>query len=233
MDELALLQVELDALWVTDDDGALLHCRTAAREPSPLLVVGAGAAGLAWATSVDVPAAAHDSIATLLEGEPAPEGAGWAPARAAGLLAVVGQIADLAPPHGGPSFVVPGPLAGPAAVDLRTSTTTAVSWLRGRMPERDRHLTAPWVAAVVDGQVAAVCETARSTPAAVEAGVWTYPAHRRRGLGAAVTAAWSALVTERTALYSTSWDNLASQGVARRLGLRPLAQWWQLSRGGT
>ena len=32
--------------------------------------------------------------------------------------------------------------------------------------------------------------------------------------------------------YSTSWDNLASQGVARRLDLRPLGQWWQLSKGG-
>jgi RimJ/RimL family protein N-acetyltransferase len=33
-------------------------------------------------------------------------------------------------------------------------------------------------------------------------------------------------VAGRTAFYSTSEDNLASQGVARRLGLRPLGQWW-------
>jgi hypothetical protein len=46
-----------------------------------------------------------------------------------------------------------------------------------------------------------------------------------RGLAAAVTAAWSAQVADRTAFYSTSEDNLASQGVARRLGLRPLGQW--------
>jgi hypothetical protein len=44
-----------------------------------------------------------------------------------------------------------------------------------------------------------------------------------------VTAAWARLVSDRTAFYSTDWDNVASQGIARRLGLRPLGQWWQVS----
>src|SRR5262249_21006821 len=75
-----------------------------------------------------------------------------------------------------------------------------------------------------------VCETARSTPVAVEAGVWTYEPHRRKGLAAAVTATWAGLVDGRTAFYGTSWDNHGSQAVARRLGLMPLGQWWQLYR---
>ena len=85
--------------------------------------------------------------------------------------------------------------------------------------------------ALVDGDVAAVCETARSAPSSVEAGLWTYEPHRRRGFGAAVTAAWSTLVTDRTAFYSTSWDNHASQGVARALGLHPIGHWWQVIAG--
>ncbi len=114
--------------------------------------------------------------------------------------------------------------------ELRTSDDLDLDCLRGRMPERDRQLTAPWVVALVDGEVAAVCESARSTSRAVEAGVWTYEPHRRRGLGAAVTAAWTELVADRVAFYSTFWDNRASQAVARHLALEPLGQWWQVFR---
>jgi RimJ/RimL family protein N-acetyltransferase len=98
------------------------------------------------------------------------------------------------------------------------------------MPDDDRErLDPPWAVAMVDGRVAAVCETARSAPSSVEAGLWVYDEYRRRGLGTAVAAAWASLATERTAFYSTNHDNLGSQGVARRLGLRPLGYLWHVS----
>jgi RimJ/RimL family protein N-acetyltransferase len=42
--------------------------------------------------------------------------------------------------------------------------------------------------------------------------------------------AWAAIARSRydALFYSTSADNLASQGVARRLGLRPIGWIWQL-----
>ena len=81
VDDLALLRLEHATLWVSDDDGRLLHCRTPEPEPPPLLVVGAVRSGLAWATSVDVPAAVVDAVAAVLEGEPSADGVGWAPRR--------------------------------------------------------------------------------------------------------------------------------------------------------
>jgi predicted GNAT family acetyltransferase len=99
------------------------------------------------------------------------------------------------------------------------------------MPDIDRqNLRQPWAVVVVEGHVAAVCETARSAPASVEAGVWTYDQYRRRGYGTAATAAWTTLVADRTTFYSTSFDNIGSQGIARRLGLSPLGHWWQVHR---
>ena len=58
-------------------------------------------------------------------------------------------------------------------------------------------------------------------PLAAEAGIETLPAYRRRGLGAQAVVKWASLVREsgRTPLYSTSWENTASQGLAKNLRL--------------
>jgi len=51
--------------------------------------------------------------------------------------------------------------------------------------------------------------------------VETVLAYRGRGYANTVVAAWARdiLATGRMPLYSTSWQNLASQAVARKLGL--------------
>src|SRR5262249_14238398 len=79
----------------------------------------------------------------------------------------------------------------------------------------------PCFAVVHDGAAASICSTFRLTPAAAEAGAATVEPFRGPGYPAAVTAAWAPAIRQsgRIPLYSTSWDNLASQGVARRLGL--------------
>jgi predicted GNAT family acetyltransferase len=79
--------------------------------------------------------------------------------------------------------------------------------------------------------VFSLCFCSRLTNSAAEAGLRTEADHRRRGYGAAVTAAWAyqVVATGMVAFYSTSSDNLASQAVAARLGLRPIGWRWQLS----
>ena len=91
-----------------------------------------------------------------------------------------------------------------------------VAWLADELNVR-----APVMAMVVDGASASVCFSARSSPAAAEAGVETLPEHRGRRYAGAVTAAWAAAVRQqgRIPLYSTSWSNHASRRVAARLGL--------------
>ena len=230
MDDLDLLRLELGTLWITDARGRLLRTVPDDTRPPPLLVVAACRTGAVWTTSVSVPDTSHERVNRLLVSEPGAGELGWAPSCASGLIDAL-DAGDVAVPHGGPSYVVSSPLTPTAAVDLRSDVELGgVAALDGLIPEADRSLAAPWVVAMVDGVVAAVCETARSTPRSVEAGVWTYEPHRRQGLGAAVTAAWSARVAGRTAFYSTTWDNTASQGVARHLGLHPIGHWWQLSR---
>ena len=65
------------------------------------------------------------------------------------------------------------------------------------------------------------CCSVRISPQADEAGVETLEDYRGRGYATNVVAGWAIAVRElgRIPLYSTSWDNVVSQSVAKKLGL--------------
>ena len=70
------------------------------------------------------------------------------------------------------------------------------------------------------GRAISLCASARVTSQAHEAGVETLWEYRGHGHAATVVTAWAHAVTARGALpmYSTSWDNVASQRVAAKCG---------------
>ena len=95
---------------------------------------------------------------------------------------------------------------------------------RGALAGFDRELlsiTRPIFAIFVDGDIASTCVSAREDEHCAEAWVETLADYRRLGLGRQVTAAWGYSVVTRgkLAFYSHAQDNLASQGIARSLGL--------------
>jgi hypothetical protein len=235
-----VLRLELGTLYELDEDGRLVRERRAdlgSFFTPPLVAVACGADGIVWACAVTVPAPIVVELDALLRAIEVPGAlppVGWTPAGADDLLALLPGGSEV---WRGPSYVadvdrsaaVAAAAALPAGGELRTSDDTDLADVRPLLPERDAILDPPWVVAIVGGEVAAVCETARSAATSVEAGVWTYEPHRRKGLATVVTAAWLELVGgDRTAFYSTSADNVASQAVARRLGLTPIGQWWQV-----
>lgn len=230
-DRSALLRLEIGTLWPTDDRGRLLRHPLPLSLPAPLLAVAASPYGCCWASSAELSDDLDASIGELLDAEHTEE-VGWSPAAASEIVAALASAGFETVGRRGPSYLVDRPRRRPTTADIRTGDDGNRDALRGHMPEDDRlTLRAPWAAALVEGRVAAVCETARSTRAAAEAGVWTYEPYRRRGLAAAVTAAWAGLVTGRTAFYSTTDDNQGSMAVARWLDLSPLGQWWILEHG--
>ncbi|WP_088265473.1 GNAT family N-acetyltransferase [Bacillus mycoides] len=79
----------------------------------------------------------------------------------------------------------------------------------------------PYFAIVKNEKVVSICCSARSTPVAAEASVETLVEFQGNGYGADVVTAWALSIQEekRIPLYSTSWDNFASQAVARKLEL--------------
>jgi hypothetical protein len=125
----------------------------------------------------------------------------------------------------GPAFRFPATTVDAAGCVVVTAAWTAP--LRGvfdwALPELDTAL--PCVVAVVDGRAVAICRTVRRWRRMVEAGVETLEAYRHRGFGARVVATWCVRAREMglEPLYSTSWGNAASTGLAARLGLAQYA----------
>lgn len=79
----------------------------------------------------------------------------------------------------------------------------------------------PCIALVRESQVVSICRSVRITSRAHEAGLETLDVFRGRGYAAAVVAGWAIAVrkTGSIPLYSTSWENIASQSVARKSAL--------------
>ncbi len=79
----------------------------------------------------------------------------------------------------------------------------------------------PCIALVRESQAVSICRSVRITSRAHEAGLETLDAFRGRGYATAVVAGWAMAVRkmEGIPLYSTSWENLASQSVARKSAL--------------
>ncbi len=88
----------------------------------------------------------------------------------------------------------------------------------------------PWAFGLEEERVVALCHTSVACPSAAEAGVWTHPDHRGQGWAPMVTSAWAkeAGATFENLFYSTDFANLASQAVARKLGLEGIGALWQL-----
>jgi RimJ/RimL family protein N-acetyltransferase len=84
----------------------------------------------------------------------------------------------------------------------------------------------PAFAVVRRGQAVCICACARLSREAAEAGVETAPEFRGQGAAVLATLAWAGAVRQsgRFPFYSTSWDNLASQAVARKLELVPVGE---------
>ena len=82
-------------------------------------------------------------------------------------------------------------------------------------------LKEPCYAVIENDLAVSICCSARLSAEAAEASVHTLENFRGKEYGLIVSNAWAADVQSqgRTALYSTSWDNYASQAVARKLNL--------------
>jgi len=142
------------------------------------------------------------------------------------------SVTDLVLERRGPVYRFPAEISGGEAGGLPIVSVTRER--QGLLEESfadtipELEARQPCIAAIDGGSAVSLCYAARpleiagfAACRAAEAGVETVPAYRRRGLGAAVVAAWGRQIRRLGGepMYSTEWSNKPSQAVARKVGL--------------
>lgn len=146
------------------------------------------------------------------------------------LAAKLTEHAPIEREYRGPAFVLPS---------LEAASGIALLGCAGAPPLHPELLargwrtseTGPYVGVVRDGHVVAVCYSSREGPGACEAGVETAIQYRGRGFASVAVQSWAAAVQQsgRVALYSTEWENAASQRLAARLGAHQYGENWHIT----
>jgi RimJ/RimL family protein N-acetyltransferase len=219
--ERAIMTLQATALFQLDAAGRILAINESDSAPAPRLFIGRTTEGLVWHYRHDLPDALVREIDTLLATEP-PSADLRTPLRCdEPLRALLHAHAPITSIWSGPAWWCPEGIAAPRPVPTVQLADGAAMAKHYPGWARDFANSQPCIAVLDGDDAVAVCCSSRRSPDAAEAGADTLPDYRGRGYAASAVAAWAAAIraTGRLPLYSTAWDNVASQGVARTLGL--------------
>ena len=211
-------RLHLQSLYGLDERGRIHEVREPYPPPPPRFVLFRTREEVLPLVGADVPEGLASELLALATTElPTPESA---PLHLAHYQALLAAHREIEREYAGPSFYLPGPFA-PAAGAERIEVHN-LDLLRAHFPEevRDFEARRPVYAAVEDGVAVAICFSSRDLGPGTPAGVFTIEAHRGRGHARRVVTAWAAEVARLGSipLYGATWDNVASQAIAARLG---------------
>jgi RimJ/RimL family protein N-acetyltransferase len=232
LSNLQFMELHLNTLFRCDPDGRLRCVNEHGDPPAPRFFMGRTPQGNFWRFRYDLPAGVVEQLDALCQSEPITADLASTPQNYAAIKAVLAEYAPIQDEYRGPAYWIPegNSIATNAVLIAETNAEllrTTFSWL---LPLVQATATEPIAVAVEQDKAVAVCFCSRIPNRATEAGLETLEAFRGKGYATAVVAAWSAAVRRLGCipLYSTSWDNLASQGVARKLGMRLYGEDWSL-----
>ncbi|MBP1995441.1 GNAT family N-acetyltransferase [Paenibacillus eucommiae] len=214
-DELELMNMQAEVLYTHDALGKITKINDSEEQPAPRLFWGKTNKGNVIRFRPDVPKAMMNQLAEIINNSDVTNLA------VAKIINKLEQHAKISSLWIGPAYVfVDHSFAGSKAVkvtdDNRQFLEAGFENVWSTIEHRE-----PCYMVIEDNKAVSVCYCARNTDRAAEAGVETLEEYRGKGYALAVASAWSAAIHEskRIALYSTSWDNYASQAVAKRLQL--------------
>ncbi len=221
--DLELARMQAEALYVHDANGRLLCSNEPdPDQPAPRFFLARTVAGNLWRTRYDLPTALTTDLEQLASDEPVVHDRRELhepPRYMQKYRELLERYAPIEKTYIGPAYYLPD-LDPPT--DTVTITPENATLLQTYFPYTLTRLAerAPIVVITIEGMAVAACYSARITAQVAEAGVNTEEAYRGRGYADQTVRGWAAAIraTNRLPLYSTWWDNTASQAVAAKLG---------------
>lgn len=215
-----LMRMQVEALFVHDANGHLLRINEPdPTNPAPRFFLGRTTSGNLWRTRADLLPELAAALDALAADEPVVSNLREPPRYEDDYIQLLERYNPISNNNSGPAFTLPDLVPAPTTVTLTQDNEHLAeahfSWLLGALDDY-----APVTVIVEDGAAVAACFCSRITASVAEAGVYTEEAYRGRGYAAEVVRGWAAAVraSGRQPLYSTSWSNIASQQVVRKLG---------------
>ena len=219
--DLELIKVHVETLFSHDESGRIRSVNEPGRSPVPRFFLGRTKHGNIWRFRYDLPEDVVRQFDALASSEPVTDDLRGRPINFERFKDTLEAHAEIQRVWMGPAYQFPNDLK--FSEDVVRITKANAELLRcdfgDLIPELET--SQPCVAVVEQGNAVSVCCSSRVSPQTAEAGVETLADFRGRGHATDAVAGWAVAVRGLGCLplYSTSWDNTASQGVARKLGL--------------
>ena len=217
IDDLEMMKIRVETGCIHDQNGRLRCVSSNNKRPVPRFFLGRTKAGNICRFRYDLPDEIVNQLDELFNLEPIATDLKDPPVYLERYEEILQTHESIHRVKRGLVYQFPDDIQSP--IPLVNITSENVGLLKEMMPDLDIDL--PCLVVVKDGRAVSACQSVRISSQTHEAGVDTLEAYRGRGYATATVAGWAMVVRELgcNPHYSTAWDNVASQGVARKLDL--------------
>ncbi len=217
--KLELMEMQAKALFTHDNNNFIRNINDLDGAPAPRFFLGRTPDGNVLRFRYDLPQAVIRKLTDLVNAESINNDLSRDTVPLEKIKEVLQEHGEIQKIYEGPAYKIPREITFPS--DVIKITNDNVHLLKNSFSYMLSELQfwEPCFVKLVNGNVTSICFSSRIADASHEAGLETLSDYRGKGYAADVVAAWAAdiYIINRIPTYSTSWDNTASQSVAKKL----------------